>query len=271
MTVPRLALRELGGAPKLPLLVLGPSLGTSTALWQSTAPLLAERFRLLALDLPGHGEAPPATAAFSVAELADAVVRAVDDAIGPSAGPSGDRSYLYAGVSLGGATGLELMLRHGGRVRAAAIVASGAQLGEPEGWRERAAKVRAESTSSIIVASAARWFAPTSMAEHPRLTGRLLHDLQNADDESYALCCEALAEYDVRDGLGAVTPPVLALWGRLDVVAPEAKAAEIAAGVADGRAAVIEGAAHLPPAEQPAATAAALIDFFEHNSEGTTP
>ncbi|MGA1835941.1 alpha/beta fold hydrolase [Herbiconiux sp. 11R-BC] len=263
MTVPVIALQHLGGGPELPLLVLGPSLGTSTILWESTAPALAEHYRLLAWDLPGHGRSPAATTSFTVAELADAVVAAVDRASDASGGP-----FFYAGVSLGGATGLELLLRHGERVRAAAIVASGAQLGEPQGWRERAEKVRAESTSSIIIPSAERWFAPQSMAAHPDLTGRLLHALQNADDESYALCCEALAAYDVRDRLGEAAAPVLALWGRFDAVAPEAKALEIAAGAALGEAAVVEGAAHLPPAEQPEATAAALIGFFARHTEG---
>ncbi len=260
MTVPTITLQHLGGAPELPLLVLGPSLGTSTILWESAAPALAEHYRLLAWDLPGHGRSPAATTSFTVAELADAVVAAVDGASG--------EPFFYAGVSLGGATGLELLLRHGERVRAAAVVASGAQLGEPQGWRERAEKVRAESTSSIIIPSAERWFAPQSMAAHPDLTGRLLHALQNADDESYALCCEALAAYDVRARLGEVATPVLALWGRLDAVAPEAKALEIAAGAALGEAAVVEGAAHLPPAEQPEATATALIGFFARHTEG---
>ncbi|KJC65061.1 alpha/beta fold hydrolase [Agreia bicolorata] len=265
MTVPTLAVQELGRAPGLPLLVLGPSLGTSTILWEAAAPTLAEHFRLLAWDLPGHGESPATTDPFTAAELAEAVVAALG-VVG-----AGDEPFFYAGVSLGGATGLELMLRHGGRVRASAIIASGAQLGDPAGWRERAAKVRSESTSSIIIPSAQRWFAPESMAAHPDLTGRLLHALQNADDESYALCCEALAAYDVRDRLAEITVPALALWGRHDVVAPEAKALEIAAGVAHGESAFIERAAHLPPAEQPEATAAALREFFARHTDGVQP
>jgi 3-oxoadipate enol-lactonase len=261
VTVPRLRLRELGGGAGKPALLLGPSLGTSTILWETAAPALGEHFRLLAWDLPGHGQSPAASTAFTGAELAEAVVATAAEA-------AGDDPFFYAGVSLGGAMGLELLLRHGDRVRAAAIVASGAQLGEPQGWRDRAAKVRAESTSSIIIASAQRWFAPESMVAHPDLTGRLLHALQNADDESYALCCEALAEYDLRSQLGVITAPVLALWGRHDAVAPEPKAVEIAEGVVHGEAAVIEGSAHLPPAEQPEATAAALIEFFDRHSEG---
>ena len=106
--------------------------------------------------------------------------------------PSGE-PFRYAGVSLGGAVGLSWGCGIRPSSRRAAIVASGAQLGEPAGWHERAAQVRATSTSSLIVGSAQRWFAPDSIARRPELSGRLLHVLQDADDESYALCCEALA------------------------------------------------------------------------------
>lgn len=254
MTVPMIHLSEIEGPAGAPLLVLGPSLGTSTILWESTLPLLRERFRVCAWDLPGHGEGPLATKAFTVGELADAVAAAVRD--------RGERRMFYAGVSLGGATGLELALRHPDLVVAAAIVASGAQLGDPSAWRERAATVRAQSTSVLIIPSAQRWFAPGSMERVPELSGRLLHVLQDADDESYALCCEALADYDVRARLGEVRMPVLALWGEHDAVAPEQKALEIARGVGDGRAVMVPGVAHLPPTESPTETAAALLQFF---------
>ncbi|MFT4124452.1 MAG: alpha/beta fold hydrolase [Microbacteriaceae bacterium] len=255
MTVPAIALTAPEGPPGAPLLVLGPSLGTSTLLWSLVTPALAGRYRVLGWDLPGHGAAPAARAAFTAAELADAVAAAVR-------GLGGDGPVLYAGVSLGGAVGLELLLRHPGLVSAAAIVASGARLSTPESWHERAALVRAQSTSALIVGSAQRWFAAGSIERQPEISGRLLHALQDADDESYALCCEALAGYDVVAELGRIAVPVLALWGEHDGVAPEPSARQIAEGVADGRVGRIPDAAHLPPAEQPAATAEALLDFF---------
>jgi len=234
-----------------PTLVLGPSIGTSTLLWSRVIPVLAERFRVIAWDLPGHGDAPPATESFTAADLADAVAAAVE-------GP-----FRYAGVSFGGCVGLELLLRHGDRIEAAAIIGSGAVIGAPEAWHDRAAQVRAQSTSSLVVGSAQRWFAPDTIARDPDLTGRMLHILQDADDESYALCCEALASFDVRDRLGEITTPVLAVWGHHDAVTPEASARGIADGVQHGRAVGIPDASHLPPADDPVATAEVLTEFFD--------
>jgi 3-oxoadipate enol-lactonase len=251
MTVPAITMTEPVGAPGGPLLVLGPSLGTSTILWDDTLPMLREHFRVQRFDLPGHGRSPVTTEPFTVAELAQAVL-----------GAATDQRFLYAGVSLGGAIGLELLLAAPERLLAASIICSGAELGDAEFWAQRAATVRSQGTASLVVPSAGRWFAPGSIERRPELTGRLLHSLRDAYDEGYALCSEALGAYDVRSRLGEITPPVLALWGEHDPVVNEAEAREIADGVQHGTAERIADASHLAPAEQPEAVAQALIDFF---------
>ena len=262
MTLPPIALTPPAGPAGAPLLVLGASLGTSSVLWENALPALAERYRVTVVDLPGHGAAAPARAPFTIGAIADAVARAVADL--------GETRVLYAGVSLGGAVGLELVLRHPDLVAAVAVLASGAKIGESDGWHTRAAQVRAQSTSALIIGSAQRWFAPGSIERNPVITGRLLHALQDTDDESYALCCEALADYDVRALLPGIATPLLAVWGAHDEVTPESSLRQIAEGVQDGRAVGLEDAAHLPPADDAAATAAVLREFFDALTESET-
>lgn len=254
MTVPTVVISEPSGPDGAPLIVLGPSLGTSTLIWESTSALLANHYRLAAWDLPGHGASPAATEPFTVGEIAFAVLDAVD--------ALGEDHFHYAGVSLGGAVGLELMLTASQRVDSAAIICSGAKIGSTEGWVERAALARSQGTASLVVPSASRWFAPGSIERHPELAGRLLHSLRDADDTSYALCAEALALYDVRAHLGSIAAPVLAVWGEHDAVTPEALAVEIAGQVQNGRVERIDGAGHLAPVDQPEAVAAILSRFF---------
>lgn len=257
MTVPLIAATAPAGPEGAPLLLLGPSLGTSTILWDAAAALLQSRYRTVSWDLPGHGRSPAPSEPFSMAELADAVARVLDEL--------GESHALFAGVSMGGAVGLELLLGHPDRIDAAAIICSGAVIGTPAGWTERAAVARSTGTASLVVPSAQRWFAPDSMARSPEITGRLLHSLRDADDEGYARCCEALAGYDVRSQLGRITAPVLAVWGEYDEVTPEASAAQIASGVARGRVAEVHDAGHLAPAEQPERIAELLIAHFEES------
>ena len=62
MTIPHLTLTPTIGPAGAPLIVLGPSLGTSTILWDEVVPELAARYRVPAWDLPGHGASAPTTA-----------------------------------------------------------------------------------------------------------------------------------------------------------------------------------------------------------------
>ena len=246
----------LAGTPGRPLLLLGPSLGTSAeTLWARCAVRLTGDYHVVGWDLPGHGRSAPATAAFGVADLAREVVALVDR-IRPGA------AFRYAGDSIGGAVGLQLLLDAPDRVEAAVLLCTGAKIGESAGWRQRAETVRAEGTHAVVAGSIERWFAPGFPQREPAVAGALLDVLRTADAESYALVCEALAGFDVRDRLDEIGAPVLAVAGADDQPTPPAGLKLIADGVRDGRLVVLDGVAHLAPAEQPDTVAALLDEHF---------
>ena len=253
MTQPVLAGVTVEGSTG-PALVLGQSLGTSSILWRRAIPLLKEHFTILAVDLPGHGQSPTAREPFTVGELADAVAE--------TAMQAGIGEFHYAGVSLGGQVALELALRHPNRVLGASIICSSAKIGSEEAWRDRAATVRRQGTPVMVAGSAERWFAPGFIEAQPEVSGELLNSLAHADDESYALCCEALAASDIRPRLGEIAVPLLALWGDLDLVITPDEARSVAEAVPGGTDVEIAGAAHLAPVERPEVVASALIDTF---------
>lgn len=237
---------DLGGAPDLPLLVLGPSLGTSAAtLWAPVSEQLRDRYRVIGWDLPGHGTNPHAPEGRpSMADLARDVLAVVDDVLGGS----GER-FHYAGDSVGGCVGLQLLLDAPERVASATLLCTGARIGTVESWQERAAQVRAAGTSSMIAGSSQRWFGPGFLERSPDAGSALLHALAEADDEGYSSVCEALAYFDVRDRLGEITAPVLVLSGEADVATPPESGREIADGVQRGRLEVLPGVGHLAPVE----------------------
>ena len=264
MTVPAVTEALLGGDRSLPLLVLGPSLGTSVhAVWDQAAQALGRSFHVVAWDLPGHGHSQPATDAFTVAELSEGVLSLVDKVLVERGEPGG--SFAYVGVSAGGAVGLQLLIDHPGRITAATLLCTGALIGSPEGWAERAALVRAGGTSAVVEGSAQRWFAPGFIDRQPEVAAGLLGSLQGADAASYAWTCEALAGFDVRDLLGTVTTPVLAVAGAADAVTPVHSLQEISTGVRRGRLVVLDGVAHLASAEAPAEVAR-LVASHVHSS-----
>jgi 3-oxoadipate enol-lactonase/4-carboxymuconolactone decarboxylase len=231
-------------AAAAPLLVLGPSLGTTADVWSEAARLLIDDFRVVRWDLPGHGRSPAATAPFTVAELAEAVLALVDSL--------GGGRFAYAGVSLGGAVGLELALGPAAeRMDGLAVVCSAARIGEPDGWRSRAVQVRRQGTASVVAASSERWFAPAFLAREPDRVGRMLNQLLDVDDESYALCCEALAGFDRRPDLSRIAVQTIVVSGALDPVVPAADASSTAEGIGGARWVELPETGHQAEVERP--------------------
>ncbi|MEU4420192.1 4-carboxymuconolactone decarboxylase [Actinoplanes sp. NPDC024001] len=244
-------------APDRPLLLLGSSVGTSVdSLWARCAERLYGRYHVVGFDLPGHGRSAPAPGPFSIADLAREVV-ALADRIRPGT------SFLYAGDSIGGAIGLHLLLDFPERVTAAALLCTGAKIGESAMWHDRAALVRAEGTAVVVAGSIDRWFAPGFPERSPEITEPLLGALRATDDHSYAYACEALAAFDVRDRLAEIAAPVLAVAGAADKPTPPEGLAAIADGVLHGRLVVLDGVAHLAPAESPEVVAFLLDQHFD--------
>lgn len=252
--IAQLALADLGGDG--PTLVLGPSLGTiARNLWAEPAALLRRRFHVLTWELPGHDASRPA-ATFTIAELADAVLGLVDGSFG------------YAGVSLAGAVGLQLLLDAPERVTFAALLSTGPRIGDPAAWHERAARVRRAGMEWLVGESSARWFAPASRDSGAAKS--LLDDLASVDPQSYAAGCDALGAFDVRERLADIDRPVLAVAGAHDPVTPPASLRRLAEGVRFGRLAIVEDAGHQIPVEAPAAAAQLIEDAADWTPAATT-
>ena len=268
MSVPKITGVQLSNPSAGPLLLLGNSIGTSgTALWSASAAFLGERFHVVAWDLPGHGRnTDPVSDGFSMAELA-AGVMAFADRVLSDRGEPGGRLY-YAGDSLGGVVGLQALLDAPDRILAAVLLCTGAKIGDAAGWWERAARVRASGTTVLVNQSVERWFAPGFLEREPQVASQLLDSLRAADAEAYALACEALADFDVRTRLREIAVPVLAVAGAEDFATPADLLAEIADGVQRGTLQVLDGVAHLAPAEVPQEVAKLIMKHFDAEDLG---
>lgn len=243
--------------PAAPLLVLGPALGTGTAAWGAAARLLTDRFRVVRVDLPGHGLSPAVDQPVTMADLAAAVVALVD-------GIGGGR-FGYAGASLGGAIGIELALGPDAhRLTGLAIICSSARIGDRASWTDRAEQVRRQGTPALVAASSARWFAPSFLERDPDAVARTLGALMDADDESYARLAEALAVFDRRADVGRITVPTVVLAGDSDPVVTAAEARALAAALpgARGEALILDDTGHQAQLERPVAVAVAIGDAF---------
>jgi 3-oxoadipate enol-lactonase/3-oxoadipate enol-lactonase/4-carboxymuconolactone decarboxylase len=215
--------------PSAPLLILGPSLGTHGSQWAGVAYRLADDFRVVTLDLPGHGAS----------------------------------TFFFAGVSISGAVALTLALRHPQRLRGVAALCTGAYFGGAERWNERIGEVRAAgSLRALVPDTADRWFAAGFLDEDIAAGPIVLEQLAQTDPEGYIDCCGALAAYDIRDRVATIDVPLLLLAGAQDPGNTPDSMRELHQQVEGSSFAVIPDAAHLPMVEHPELVAERLERFF---------
>ncbi|GGT03255.1 3-oxoadipate enol-lactonase [Streptomyces kurssanovii] len=244
---------RVDGPEDAPILVLGPSLGTTWHMWDRQIAELSERWRVIRYDLPGHGGAPAHPAA-SVGDLAERLLATLDQL--------GVQRFGYAGCSVGGAVGIELALRHPQRVATLALVAASPRFGTADEFRQRGVVVRTNGLDPIARSAPERWFTPAFAAAQPAIVEWAVQMVRTTDPGCYIAACEALAAFDVRAGLGRIQVPTLVVVGSEDQVTGPAEARTLVAGIPDARLALVPGASHLAPVEQPAAVTDLLAHHF---------
>jgi 3-oxoadipate enol-lactonase len=239
---------RLDGPEDAPVLVLGPSIGTTMDLWTPQMPELTAGWRVLRYDLPGHGGSD--TLHGTVGDIAAAVAALLDEL--------GLAEVAYGGVSLGGAVGTTLTLEHPGRITRLVLCCTSAYFGNAPGWYERAAKVRADGLEPLADMFVGRWFTPSYTGS---ATARAM--LAKVDAEGYAACCEAIAAFDVRDRLGGVRAATLVIAGAEDIATPLDHAETLAQGIPGAELLVVPGAAHLANLERPEPVTHAMLRHLE--------
>jgi 3-oxoadipate enol-lactonase len=250
------------GSPTASPLVLGPSLGTTTHVWQLQTPALAEHFRVVRFDLPGHGGSASEPGSPTVADLGARVLAVLDAA-------AIDR-VSYAGLSLGGMIGMWLAAHAPERVDRLVLLCTSAHLGPAEYWQERAEAVTAHGMEAVVDSVPLRWFTAAFRSEQPAVYESYRSMLRSSAPDGYAACCEAIAAMDLRADLGLIRADTLVIAGADDEAIPVPHAATIAAAIPRARLEVVAGAAHLANVEQPSRITELLFDhLLDRTSEAT--
>ncbi|MDT7578774.1 MAG: 3-oxoadipate enol-lactonase [Pseudonocardiales bacterium] len=233
-----------------PVLVMAGSLGSTTEMWRPQLPALAEHFRVVRIDLRGHGGSPATAGPYEMDALADDVLALLDRL--------DLRRVHWCGLSLGAMVGMYLASETPERIDRLALCCTSAYFPDPGVWRERILSVDALGTAGIATAVVARWFTAGWAAEHPDAVAEAEAMVASISDEGYSGCCAALAVWDHRDRLPAITAPTLVVAGADDPATPvEPHATTLAAGIPGARLEVVPGG-HLATIES-AETVNALL------------
>ena len=242
------------GPADAPVLVMSGSLGSTTEMWRPQLPALTAHFRVVRIDLRGHGDSPTTDGTYRMAELADDVCVLLDRL---------DLGRVdWCGLSLGAMVGMYLASETPERIRRLALCCTSAHFPDPSVWHDRITAVAAHGTAGIATPVVARWFTPAWWAEHPDVVAESEAMVAGTSDEGYSGCCAALAAWDHRDRLPAITAPTLVVAGRDDQATPvDPHARTIADGIPGARLEIVAGA-HLATIESADAVNQLLVEHL---------
>jgi 3-oxoadipate enol-lactonase len=244
-----------------PLLLAG-SLGTTPAMWEPQVPQLAQDYRVIRVELRGHGGtggSPVPPGPYSIDDLGGDVLALMDRL--------GLEHTSYCGLSIGGMVGQWLAINAPHRVRRLILISTSAHLPPADAWHERAAAVRQAGTPEVVAdAVLGRWFTPAYAERRPEVVARYREMISSTAAESYAGCCEAIAAMDLRDGLPQITAATLVIVGAQDPATPPVHGAAIAGAVAAARLEVLDPGAHLLSVERAADVTRLIRDHMERTA-----
>jgi pimeloyl-ACP methyl ester carboxylesterase len=220
---------------------------TRTA-WTAQLDALSDTFRVVAMDLPGHGSL--ADRPFTIADAADELERVI--------GVAGGGRAVVVGLSLGGYVAMDLAARRPDLIRG--LVLSGATQ-EPVGLRARPYLALAWAIDRLGhrgMDRLNRWFFRTRYA--PAIADPIIDSGFHSVGGSTAL--RALVGERFAPRLAAYPGPVLIINGEFDVLF-RLGAKRFAGEARNVRRVRIRGATHLANLDRPEAFTAAVRKFVE--------
>ena len=244
------------GAP----VVLAGSPGTDLRVWDALLPHLPVGLRVLRYDGRGHGLSDAPAGPYPMGELVADLAGLMDHL--------GMRGALVVGLSIGGVVAQGLAAERPDLARALVLVCTAAKIGTPETWEARSEAVRRDGIEGIADGVLERWFSRRFRADRADEVAGWRHMLARTPAEGYIGACAALAETDLRLSTASLRQPVLAVAGSEDGATPPDLVRETAESVAGARFALLRGAGHLPPVEQPEALARLIAGFLEEQGLG---
>jgi 3-oxoadipate enol-lactonase len=250
---------DLIGAESAPVVCKTHSLASDSGMWAEQVPaLLSAGYRVLRIDMRGHGGSGPVAGDYTMSQLASDVAAVLDSLSIPKA--------HFIGLSIGGMLGQAFAIEHGNRLLSAmwcdTLPASPA--GAAEVWRERMKTVRdAGSLAPLADVTVERWLTDAVKARNPGRWKQIRDTVVGTSAAGYLGCSAAIQSFDFVPKLPSVRLPVLVVCGADDAGTPPSENRRLAELVADGRYEQIAAARHFPNVEHPETFNRIMLDWLK--------
>jgi len=244
---------EVEGAGRTVLLLH--AVGVDLTCWDAQLAALTPRYRVLRVDLRGHGRSdippPPYTLQGSAADM-HALLHQLQ--LAPA---------HVVGLSMGGMVAQVLALEYPDDLSALVLADTNSTL--PRDVRpaiaERGEAALRSGMAGVVDTTLERWFTPGFMGSD--VVARCRRRLLTTNVQGWAATWRAISEVDTHPRLGELRVPTLVMTGEADVSAPAARAQAMAAAIPGAQLYIVPGAPHMAPLERPDLFNAALLGFFE--------
>lgn len=232
----------------------------SSGYWEQLVPLLSGSYRCIAPDLRGHGSSDAPLGKYSIEQMADDVLKLLDELNLPKA--------TMLGHSMGGYITLSFAQRYAARLNGFGLIHSTGYADDEAGKEKRlkaVSTIQSEGVTAFIDGLIPGLFAPDTAKARPELIEKAKEIGYLTPPQGAAGAALAMRERpDRRDVISASALPVLLVAGENDRVAPPEKV--FSADRPNITKATIQGAGHMSMMEAPEELARVILRFLEQTA-----
>ena len=249
---------DLLGADGAPVVCFTHSLAADGGMWaEQVPPLLVAGFRVLRLDMRGHGGSDPLPGPYTMRQLADDVAGALAKLEIPR--------VHYIGLSIGGMLGQAFALAHAERLISAiwCDTLPASPQGGRDAWDQRITTVRqAKSLDPLADATVERWLTEGFKRRNPSRWRQIRDTVAATTPDGYLGCSAAILDFDFGARLPSLSLPLLVVCGDQDPGTPPEQNRRIAELVPGARYQEIAEAKHFPNVEHHDAFNRVMLDWL---------
>ncbi|WP_078321881.1 alpha/beta fold hydrolase [Mycobacteroides chelonae] len=251
-----------------PAILFWPSLLMTGSMWAEQARYFADRYTVILVDPPGHGDSQALHRMFRFEDCAHSIEQILDT-LGI------ERAHLV-GNSWGGMIGGTFAALHPGRAGASVLMnatASRANMRQTVEFRLLTEIVRllGKFREPLTTRAVKAFVGPTIMRERPQVEQAIRAELRdlNVDSVYWAVNSVVPARPDQRELFGRIGTPILVVAGREDPTFPVAETELMAEAIPGAEFVIMENTGHLAALERPDGVNALIDEFLKrHPLEG---
>jgi 3-oxoadipate enol-lactonase len=247
---------DLQGPEQAPVITCCHCLSGDLNIWKPQLQALRETYRVLRLDLRGHGRSSAPVGDYTMDMLSEDVLGLLD--------VLGIQQTHFLGISLGGMIGQTLAIKH--QERLSSLIACDTTCRVPPDmepvWRERIETAKEKGMDALAEETLSRWLSPAFRVQDEATTSQIKQTILSTPVDGFIGCCKAISTFDLKDRLPQISLPCLVMVGEHDPGTPLSNAEEIQAQIPGAELVVVPQSYHLSNVEGAADFNSRVLDFL---------